>query len=59
MLGIITALKPETKEITITSRAGAGPQAIVIPVSDKVEMRRYAPDSIKFADAKTGERLKS
>ena len=52
VLGIITALKPETKEITITSRAGAGPQALVIPVSDKVEMRRYAPDSIKFSDAK-------
>ena len=52
VLGIITALKPETKEITITSRAAAGPQALIIPVSDKVEMRRYAPDSIKFADAK-------
>src|SRR5258705_12434317 len=51
VLGIITALKPETKEITITSRTMAGPQALVIPVSDKVELRRYAPDSIKFADA--------
>jgi hypothetical protein len=52
ILGIITALKPETKEITISSRSMAGPQALIIPVSDKVEMRRYAPDSIKFADAK-------
>ena len=52
VLGIITALKPETKEITITSRTGAGPQALIIPVSEKVEMRRYAPDSIKFSDAK-------
>ncbi len=52
MLGIITALKPETKEITISSRTMAGPQSLIIPVSDKVEMRRYAPDSIKFADAK-------
>ena len=52
VLGIITALKPETKEITITSRTMAGPQALTIPVSDKVELRRYAPDSIKFADAK-------
>jgi co-chaperonin GroES (HSP10) len=51
VLGIITALKPETKEITISSRTMAGPQALIIPVSDKVEMRRYAPDSIKFADA--------
>jgi hypothetical protein len=52
VLGIITALKPETKEITISSRTMAGPQALIIPVSDKVEVRRYAPDSIKFADAK-------
>ena len=52
VLGIITALKPETKEITISSRTMAGPQALIIPVSDKVELRRYAPDSIKFADAK-------
>ena len=52
ILGIITALKPETKEITISSRSMAGMQSVTIPVSDKVEMRRYAPDSIKFADAK-------
>jgi co-chaperonin GroES (HSP10) len=52
VLGIITVLKPETKEITISSRTAAGPQSLIIPVSDKVEMRRYAPDSIKFADAR-------
>lgn len=51
VLGIITALKPETKEITISSRTMAGPQALIIPISGKVELRRYAPDSIKFADA--------
>ncbi len=55
LLGVITALKPETKEITISSRTAAGQQAIIIPVSEKVEMRRYAPDSIKFADAKTAK----
>jgi co-chaperonin GroES (HSP10) len=60
VLGIISALKPETKEITITSRTMAGPQSLTIPVSEKVELRRYAPDSIKFADAKnaTFEELK-
>jgi hypothetical protein len=52
ILGVITALKPESKEITISHRSMAGTQAVVIPVSDKVEMRRYAPDSIKFSDAK-------
>jgi hypothetical protein len=55
VLGIITALKPDTKEITISSRTMAGPQSLIIPVSDKVELRRYAPDSIKFADAQAAQ----
>jgi hypothetical protein len=52
ILGVITALKPDTKEITISNRTIAGTQSVVVPVSDKTEMRRYAPDSIKFGDAK-------
>lgn len=51
VLGVITALKPETKEITISTSMLTGMQSLIIPVSDKVELRRYAPDSIKFADA--------
>ncbi len=53
ILGVISALNPATKEITISSRSMAGLQSVIIPVSDKVEMRRYAPDSIKFGDAKS------
>jgi hypothetical protein len=52
ILGIITALKPETKEITISNRTLTGQQSVTIAISEKVEVRRYAPDSIKFADAK-------
>src|SRR5690348_5807443 len=52
VLGVIQALKPEAHEITIQSRTMAGNTSIIIPVSDKTEMKRYAPDSIKFADAK-------
>src|SRR5215203_1951284 len=55
ILGVITALKPETNEITISHRTMAGTQTVVIPVTDKTEMRRYAPDSIKFGDAKPSE----
>lgn len=55
ILGVITALKPDTKEITISNRTMAGVQSVVIPVSDKTEMRRYAPDSIKFGDAKPSD----
>ncbi|HEU4479774.1 MAG TPA: hypothetical protein VFR80_14750 [Pyrinomonadaceae bacterium] len=52
ILGVVSALNPTTKEITISSRAMGGMQSVIIPVSDKVELRRYAPDSIKFGDAK-------
>ena len=52
ILGVIAALKPETKEITISNRTMAGLQSVVMQVSDKTEMHRYAPDSIKFGDAK-------
>lgn len=52
VLGIITAVKPDTKEISVSTRSMAGQQTMIIPVSDTVELRRYAPDSIKFADAK-------
>lgn len=55
IVGVITALKPETHEITITHRSMGGSQTIVLPVSDKTEMRRYAPDSIKFGDAKPSD----
>ena len=55
ILGVITALKPDTHEITIANRTMAGTQNVVIPVSEKTEMRRYAPDSIKFADAKPSD----
>jgi hypothetical protein len=52
MLGVITALNSATQEITIQSRAGAGVSNVIIPATEKVEFRRYAPDSIKFSDAK-------
>jgi hypothetical protein len=55
ILGVITALKPDTKEITISNRTVAGTQAVVIAVNDNTEMRRYAPDSIRFGDAKPSD----
>src|SRR5215510_11180144 len=55
ILGVITALKPDAKEITISNRTMAGTQSVVVALNDKTEMRRYAPDSIKFGDAKPSE----
>ena len=52
ILGVITALKSEAQEITISNRTMAGLQTVVIPVGENTDMRRYAPDSIRFSDAK-------
>jgi len=52
--GIVTSVNPSTKEITVTSRSLMGtPQAVIIPITDKVLMRRYPPDTIpKYSEAK-------
>jgi hypothetical protein len=53
IVGVVTALNPEAKEITIQTRTAEGPKPVVIPAGAAgVKLRRYAPDSIKFADAK-------
>ncbi|MCM3900704.1 MAG: hypothetical protein ND866_03275 [Pyrinomonadaceae bacterium] len=54
ILGVVAAVNPATKEITISSRSMAGMQSVIIPVAEKVDLRRYAPDSIKFSDAQPG-----
>ena len=50
--GIVESVNPQTKEITVTTRTAEGPKPVILPVSDKVKLRRYAPDSIKFSEAK-------
>jgi len=67
--GIVSALNPTTKEVTISSRSLMGPaQAVIIPITDKVKLRRYPPDSIpkyseakpsKFEEVKVGDQLRA
>jgi hypothetical protein len=53
VVGVVSAVNAETKEITINTRTPEGPKPVVIAASGAdVKLRRYAPDSIKFADAK-------
>lgn len=68
IVGVVSALDPQTKEITIQTRGPQGPQSVVIAASAPgLVFRRYAPDSIKFADAKpssfdelkTGDQLRA
>lgn len=53
VVGTVSAINPATKEITINMRTPEGPKPVVIAAGGEgVKLRRYAPDSIKFADAK-------
>ncbi|HZB43730.1 MAG TPA: hypothetical protein VE360_00730 [Pyrinomonadaceae bacterium] len=54
VVGVVSALNPETKEITLQTRGPQGPQTVTIAAAgEAVKFRRYAPDSVKFADAQT------
>src|SRR6266446_7011578 len=67
--GIVASLNPSTQEITVSSRSLMGTQqAVIIPVTDKVMMRRYPPDTIpkyseakpsKFEEVKVGDQLRA
>ena len=52
IVGVVAAVNPQTREITLQTRGPQGPQPVIIPVTEKVKLRRYAPDSVKFGDAK-------
>lgn len=52
ILGTITEVRANKKEILLQARGPAGGQAITVAADDKTRFRRYAPDSVKFSDAK-------
>ncbi|HVF87602.1 MAG TPA: hypothetical protein VM866_08420 [Pyrinomonadaceae bacterium] len=53
VVGVVSALDPATKEIRLQARGRGEPQSVVIAAGkDAVKFRRYAPDSVKFSDAK-------
>lgn len=54
IVGTVSAVNPDTKEITLQVRSFMGAQPITIAAgTGNVKFRRYAPDSVKFGDAKT------
>src|SRR5215813_8343690 len=50
--GVITALDPAAKEITINAPTTAGAKPILIAFAPAATLRRYAPNSVKFSDAR-------
>ncbi len=52
--GTVTAIKAEANEITIDARTAEGPKPVVIAANAGTKYRRYAPNSVRFSDAKSG-----
>ncbi len=52
ILGIVKEVRPAKKEIVLQARTPMGQQDTVIQAGDDVKFRRYAPDSVRFSDAK-------
>jgi hypothetical protein len=50
--GTITVVNAETKEITVDARSAEGAKPVVIATTADTKFRRYAPDSVRFGDAK-------
>ena len=50
--GIVTAVTPDTRQLTVTVHTLQGAKTIMIELDDTVDFRRYAPDSVRFNDAK-------
>src|SRR6266550_1216805 len=52
--GIVSSVNPSTREITVSSSSLTGQtQSVIIPITDKVLMRRYPPDTVpKYSEAK-------
>jgi hypothetical protein len=54
VVGTVSAINPETKEITLQVRSFGGAQPVAIAAGGNVKFRRYAPDSVRFSEAKPG-----
>jgi Domain of unknown function (DUF5666) len=50
--GLVSAVYPGSGTITISLQSFAGPRTVTIQVLKDTVVRRYAPDSVKFDDAK-------
>jgi Cu/Ag efflux protein CusF len=52
--GLVTAVDAKAGEVTIGTHTAEGLKPLIIVADAKTAISRYAPDSVKFADAKPG-----
>lgn len=50
--GTVTAIDPADKKITVSIGGAAAKKTVTVDASGTVDYRRYAPDSVRFSDAK-------
>jgi hypothetical protein len=50
--GTVSSLNAANNEISIESRTPEGPKPVIIAANAQTQFRRYAPDSVRFSDAK-------
>jgi hypothetical protein len=50
--GTVSSLNAEKNEISLDTRTPEGPKPIVVAAGAQTRFRRYAPDSVRFSDAK-------
>jgi antitoxin (DNA-binding transcriptional repressor) of toxin-antitoxin stability system len=50
--GTVSSINATTNEISLETRTPAGPKPIVVAANAQTQFRRYAPDSVRFSDAK-------
>ena len=50
--GTVSSVNAATNEITIDTRTPQGPKPVVVAANAQTKFRRYAPDSVRFDDAK-------
>jgi hypothetical protein len=53
MGGLVSAVDPATGTVSISVSSLAGKKAVAVHTTKDTVIRRYAPDSVKFEDAKT------
>ena len=55
LAGVVTAVDPGAREMVVRSGRWAGTQTVVVTTAGRmVTFRRYAPGSVRFADARPG-----
>lgn len=50
--GVVTSVNPQTHEVTVLARGREGTKSVVVAAGPGATFRRYAPDSVRFADAR-------